>query len=70
MQRKNTVNKREKILFQVSFIGRVSMFTSGSENLHEVERVQSGTRYALTVSFTCDPNAAISDPNYRIKWEK
>ncbi|XP_033350688.1 2-oxoglutarate and iron-dependent oxygenase domain-containing protein 3-like [Bombus vosnesenskii] len=47
--------------------GRVSMFTSGSENLHEVERVQSGTRYALTISFTCDPNAAISDPNYRIK---
>ncbi|XP_071859187.1 2-oxoglutarate and iron-dependent oxygenase domain-containing protein 3 isoform X1 [Bombus fervidus] len=50
--------------------GRVSMFTSGSENLHEVERVQSGTRYALTISFTCDPNAAISDPNYRTKQEK
>lgn len=42
--------------------GRVSMFTSGHENLHAVERVTSGTRYALTVSFTCDFNAAISDP--------
>ncbi|XP_043251798.1 2-oxoglutarate and iron-dependent oxygenase domain-containing protein 3-like [Colletes gigas] len=49
--------------------GRVSMFTSGSENLHAVERVQSGIRYALTVSFTCDPNAAISDPNYYTKQE-
>ncbi|XP_071632561.1 2-oxoglutarate and iron-dependent oxygenase domain-containing protein 3 [Temnothorax longispinosus] len=41
--------------------GRVSIFTSGSENLHLVEKVKSGTRYALTVSFTCDKNAAISD---------
>ncbi|KAL0116148.1 hypothetical protein PUN28_011184 [Cardiocondyla obscurior] len=41
--------------------GRVSMFTSGSENLHLVEKVKSGTRYALTVSFTCDESAAISD---------
>ncbi|XP_076656248.1 2-oxoglutarate and iron-dependent oxygenase domain-containing protein 3 [Halictus rubicundus] len=49
--------------------GRVSMFTSGSENLHAVEKVQSGTRYALTVSFTCDPSAAISDPSYRQKQE-
>lgn len=43
------------------------MFTSGSENLHAVEKVQSGIRYALTISFTCNPDAAISDPNYRIK---
>ncbi|XP_031841560.1 2-oxoglutarate and iron-dependent oxygenase domain-containing protein 3 isoform X1 [Nomia melanderi] len=50
--------------------GRVSMFTSGSENLHAVEKVQSGTRYALTVSFTCDPTAAIFDPNYRKIREK
>ncbi|KAG6801109.1 2-oxoglutarate and iron-dependent oxygenase domain-containing protein 3 [Apis mellifera caucasica] len=47
--------------------GRLSMFTSGSENLHAVEKVQSGIRYALTISFTCNPDAAISDPNYRIK---
>jgi hypothetical protein len=39
------------------------MFTSGSENLHYVERVMSGTRYALTVSFTCDQKYAIDDPS-------
>ncbi|XP_055935924.1 2-oxoglutarate and iron-dependent oxygenase domain-containing protein 3-like [Argiope bruennichi] len=43
-------------------IGRVSAFTSGAENPHYVERVSSGTRYALTVSFTCDPKLAIADP--------
>lgn len=42
--------------------GRVSFFSSGSENLHRVERVTWGTRYAITVSFTCDPAHAISDP--------
>lgn len=46
--------------------GRVSMFTSGSENLHFVERVTSGTRYALTVSFTCDQKYAIDDPSLQI----
>ncbi|XP_064423685.1 urotensin-2 receptor 2 [Latimeria chalumnae] len=43
-------------------VGRVSFFTSGSENLHRVEKVQWGTRYAITVSFTCDPAHAIGDP--------
>lgn len=43
-------------------IGRVSMFTSGPENLHYVEKVSSGERYALTVSFTCDTKFAIQDP--------
>lgn len=43
--------------------GRVSAFTSGSENPHFVEKVTSGTRHALTVSFTCDPNYAIGDPS-------
>ncbi|XP_056153178.1 urotensin-2 receptor 2 [Lampris incognitus] len=42
--------------------GRVSFFSSGSENLHRVEQVTWGTRYAITVSFTCDPAHAISDP--------
>lgn len=42
--------------------GRVTMFTSGAENLHHVERVTSGTRYAVTVSFTCDDSKAIKDP--------
>lgn len=44
------------------FPGRVSFFSSGSENLHRVEKVTWGTRYAITVSFTCDPEHAISDP--------
>uniref|UniRef100_A0A3B5AF02 2-oxoglutarate and iron dependent oxygenase domain containing 3 n=1 Tax=Stegastes partitus TaxID=144197 RepID=A0A3B5AF02_9TELE len=42
--------------------GRVSFFSSGSENLHRVEKVTWGTRYAITVSFTCDPAHAITDP--------
>ncbi|CAO1318851.1 unnamed protein product [Diamesa serratosioi] len=39
--------------------GRVLGFTSGYENIHFVEKVTSGIRYALTVSFTCDRNLAI-----------
>ncbi|KAB0796024.1 hypothetical protein PPYR_10085 [Photinus pyralis] len=42
--------------------GRVVMFTSGRENTHHVERVASGTRYAMTVSFSCDVKKAIKDP--------
>ncbi|XP_066560975.1 2-oxoglutarate and iron-dependent oxygenase domain-containing protein 3 isoform X1 [Amia ocellicauda] len=42
--------------------GRVSFFTSGTENLHRVEKVSWGTRFAITVSFTCDPAHSISDP--------
>ncbi|XP_060885121.1 urotensin-2 receptor 2 [Labrus mixtus] len=42
--------------------GRVSFFSSGTENLHRVERVTWGTRFAITVSFTCDPAYAIADP--------
>ncbi|XP_041671763.1 urotensin-2 receptor 2 [Cheilinus undulatus] len=42
--------------------GRVSFFSSGSENIHRVEKVTWGTRYAITVSFTCDPAHAIADP--------
>uniref|UniRef100_A0A4W5JYU2 2-oxoglutarate and iron dependent oxygenase domain containing 3 n=1 Tax=Hucho hucho TaxID=62062 RepID=A0A4W5JYU2_9TELE len=37
-------------------------FSSGSKNLHRVEQVSLGTRYAITVSFTCDPAHAIADP--------
>jgi len=43
--------------------GRVSMFTSGKENVHFIEPITSGVRYALTVSFTCDKKYAISDPS-------
>uniref|UniRef100_A0A8C5QXT5 2-oxoglutarate and iron dependent oxygenase domain containing 3 n=1 Tax=Leptobrachium leishanense TaxID=445787 RepID=A0A8C5QXT5_9ANUR len=44
--------------------GRLSFFTSGSENLHHVEKVQWGTRYAITISFTCDPDHSIEDPTW------
>ncbi|XP_053308863.1 2-oxoglutarate and iron-dependent oxygenase domain-containing protein 3 [Spea bombifrons] len=44
--------------------GRLSFFTSGSENLHHVEKVNWGTRYAITISFTCDPDKRIEDPTW------
>jgi hypothetical protein len=34
--------------------GRMMVFTSGEENIHWVEKVQSGVRHALTIAFTCD----------------
>jgi len=40
--------------------GRVNAFTSGSENVHYVDKVTKGERYALTIAFTCDKDAAIS----------
>ena len=46
--------------------GRVSIFTSGTENPHHVERVTSGTRYAITIPFTCDPEYAIADPQMEV----
>ncbi|XP_021493126.1 2-oxoglutarate and iron-dependent oxygenase domain-containing protein 3 isoform X1 [Meriones unguiculatus] len=42
--------------------GRISFFTSGSENLHRVEKVLWGTRYAITIAFTCNPDHGIEDP--------
>lgn len=47
--------------------GRVSFFTSGSENSHYVEKVTDGTRYALTVSFTCDISKAIKPPTLKTR---
>lgn len=38
------------------------MFTSGSENLHFVEPVTNGIRYAITVSFTCNEKFGIAAP--------
>ncbi|CAK4726278.1 hypothetical protein LEN26_015056 [Aphanomyces euteiches] len=35
--------------------GRLMMFTSGMENLHEVRRVETGARYLMSMWFTCDP---------------
>jgi len=46
-------------------VRRLSYFTSGRENEHFVEKVESGTRYAITVSFTCDPKQKIQNPRTR-----
>jgi len=42
--------------------GRLTLFTSGSENLQYTERVKSGEYYLLTIAFTCDPGLARQDP--------
>ncbi|XP_065358231.1 2-oxoglutarate and iron-dependent oxygenase domain-containing protein 3-like [Calliphora vicina] len=42
--------------------GRVSAFTSGFENRHHVEKVTEGSRFAITISFTCDQAKKIIDP--------
>jgi hypothetical protein len=34
--------------------GRLMMFTSGKENLHQVKQVESGTRYVMSMWFSCD----------------
>ncbi|XP_076964174.1 2-oxoglutarate and iron-dependent oxygenase domain-containing protein 3-like [Callospermophilus lateralis] len=44
--------------------GRVSFFTSGSENLHQVEKVHWGTQYTITIAFTCNPDHSIEDPAF------
>jgi len=42
--------------------GRLSCFTSGSENPHHVEKVDTGTRWAFTIAFTCDAKQKV--PNF------
>lgn len=51
------LNPKQNITIEPKF-GRVTMFTSGSENEHQVEKVSSGIRFALTIAFTCDPTKA------------
>lgn len=63
-EKTNAAQQKEDIwIFAFLFAGRVSFFTSGSENVHYVEKLESGVRYAITISFTCDPHMAISDPD-------
>jgi hypothetical protein len=35
--------------------GRVAIFSSGPENPHKVDRVESGQRFVLSFWFSCDP---------------
>ncbi|KNC48508.1 PKHD domain-containing transmembrane protein [Thecamonas trahens ATCC 50062] len=44
--------------------GRILVFSSGGENPHRVRRVTAGLRYALTISFTCDPARGIDDADF------
>lgn len=41
--------------------GRLVVFTSGDENVHAVEKVKKGNRYALTIAFTCDKKQSVED---------
>lgn len=45
--------------------GRVNAFTSGHENVHQIEKVIQGTRFALTISFTCNPKHR-ANPHFKI----
>eukprot|EP00049_Salpingoeca_infusionum_P017057 m.351641 g.351641 ORF g.351641 m.351641 type:complete len:325 (-) comp16299_c0_seq1:38-1012(-) len=51
-------------------LGRVSCFTSGDENPHHVEQVTDGTRFALTIAFTCDEEHMISEPDGKLLIEE
>merc|ERR1712146_826097 len=39
--------------------GRLLMFTSAAENSHYLKRVREGTRWVVTMSFTCDEEQAV-----------
>lgn len=43
--------------------GRLLIFSSGTENPHHDELITSGIRLTFTLGFTCDKNAALTDPN-------
>ena len=41
--------------------GRLVMFSSGRENVHQVRPVRTGTRYVMSMWFTCDPDRVFPD---------
>lgn len=41
--------------------GRLVLFSSGHEHPHHVTEVTGGTRFAVTIAFTCDERAALTD---------
>eukprot|EP00040_Diaphanoeca_grandis_P029123 m.169680 g.169680 ORF g.169680 m.169680 type:complete len:334 (-) comp31581_c0_seq2:374-1375(-) len=43
--------------------GRLSCFSSGSENPHHITKVVSGERLAITVAFSCNSKSAIVSPD-------
>jgi len=42
-------------------MGRLVIFASGAENLHQVKKVSSGTRYVMSMWFTCDEEKLFSN---------
>lgn len=56
------INKSSKNVTVEPRKGRVSMFTSGPENPHFVERVTKGVRFAMTIPFTCNPTKTFNNP--------
>ena len=46
--------------------GMLNVFSSGGENVHRVDQVTKGVRYALTIAFTCDESQAVKEflPKY------
>ncbi|CAG2173650.1 unnamed protein product [Oppiella nova] len=48
-------------------LGRLVWYTSGSENEHFLERVTSGTRYALVMGFSCNPKFAAKEPHIAVQ---
>lgn len=50
--------------------GLLSCFTSGHENEHHVERVDEGTRYAVTIAFTCDERKAVRAPGQGVNSDR
>ena len=44
--------------------GRLVLFTSGSENLHQVKRVTRGTRFVMSMWFTCNKNKEFNPDHY------
>lgn len=52
-------NKKRKNVIIDPKVGRVVVYSSGSENTHLIENVLSGHLSFLTLSFTCDKNSVL-----------
>lgn len=53
-------NKKRKNVIIDPKIGRVLVYTSGSENTHLIENIISGHLSFITLSFTCDKDSVLS----------
>lgn len=53
-------NKKRKNVIIDPKVGRVLIYSSGSENTHLIENVVAGHLSFLTLSFTCDKDSVLS----------